>query len=112
MPTKKNPTKPATRKSSKKTPAPTEGLVLVRYGTSGSSWISAYADREVAKKHISENALLHFADREVEDGDENEIPAPEAMEADIKLKVDQKEEIIEFGDWSAEINYNENVYTV
>lgn len=106
MPTKKSPKKFVS--------VPAEGLVLVRYGTPDNSWISAYANVEVAKKHLAENALLHFADHDTSDGDDedDEIPCAADMEADIRLKVDQKEEIIEFGGWSAEINYNENVYTV
>ena len=104
MATKKNPTKPITRKKSVKEPAPAEGLVLVRYSTPGNSWISAYANAEVAKTRVIENARVHFSGQ-WDDGEVTE------QANDIRLKIDQKEPVIEIDEWNAEIEYSEKVYT-
>lgn len=79
-------------------------LVLARYSTPDNSWISPYINAQVAAKHIMDNAKIHFAERW--DADE-EI----ANCADIQLKIDQREGIIEIDDWSVEIEYGETIIT-
>ena len=79
-------------------------LVLARYSTPDNSWISPYINAQVAAKHIKDNATIHFADSW---DAEKEI----ANCADIQLKIDQREGIIEIDDWSVEIEYGETIIT-
>lgn len=79
-------------------------LILARYSTRDSSWQSAYINDAVAFKHIRDNALIHF-------GNQWDEETETANVADIQLKLDQREGIIEFDDWSVELNYGETIYT-
>ena len=79
-------------------------LILARYSTPDNSWQSAYINDEVAFKHIRENALIHF-------GDQWDEETETANVADIRRMLDQREGIIEFGEWSVELEYGETIYT-
>lgn len=79
-------------------------LILARYSTPDNSWQSAYINDAVAAKHIKDNAQIHFSG---EWSEEDVI----AHYADIQLKLDQREGIIEFDDWSVELDYGETIIT-
>ena len=79
-------------------------LILARYSTRDSSWQCAYINDEVAFKHIRDNALIHF-------GNQWDEETETANVADIRLKLDQREGIIEMDDWSVELEYGETIYT-
>lgn len=86
------------------TTVPTDGLVLVRHSIPGNTWISAYANAEVAKTRVIDSACAHFAGQ----WDDDEVTE---HAADIRLKIDQKEAVIEIDEWNVEIEYNEHIYT-
>lgn len=79
-------------------------LILARYSTRDSSWQCAYINDEVAFKHIRDNALIHFGNQWDEETETTNV-------ADIRLKLDQCEGIIEMDDWSVELEYGETIYT-
>lgn len=79
-------------------------LILARYSTPDNSWQSAYINDAVAAKHIKENAQIQFSG---EWSEEDVI----AHYADIQLAIDQREQIIEIGEWSVEIEYGETIIT-
>ena len=79
-------------------------LILARYSTPDNSWQSAYINAAVAFTHIRDEALSHF-------GDQWDEETETAKVADIRLMLDQREGIIEFGEWSVELEYGETIYT-
>lgn len=79
-------------------------LILARYSTPDNSWQSAYINDAVAFKHIRDEALSHFCGQWDEETETTNV-------ADIRRMLDQREGIIEFGEWSVELEYGETIYT-
>ena len=79
-------------------------LILARYSTPNNSWQSVYINDAVAFKHIRDEVLSYFGDQWNEETETAKV-------ADIRLMLDQREGIIEFGEWSVELEYGETIYT-
>jgi hypothetical protein len=79
-------------------------IILARYSTSDNSWQSAYINHAIAFKHIRDEALSHFCGQWDEETETTNV-------ADIRRMLDQREGIIEFGEWSVELEYGETIYT-
>lgn len=77
-----------------------ENLIIIRYSTNDSSWMSVYATEKVAIKHTKENVAIHFGDKSTK------------IQRAIAKAIKAKDSCFECDEFNVEIEYGENVYTV